>query len=102
MGCVDDSISSSVNLDAMALIFSFIPSGGSITIFKAFCNMPRGNASVGLVVNQSLKFLFTLTFFGKPSNIFSKFTSQSGRRSQFYNIAQLPLYAKLIISSSAS
>lgn len=95
-------MSLSVSLVANAFMLSFKPSGGSITIFKDLYKIPRGKAFVGLVVSHNLKFGWIFTIFGKFSNNFSSYGNQSGNKSQFCNIAQLPRYAKLTINSSAS
>ena len=83
------SRASSVNLLTVALVFNLIPSGGSVTTLSDFYNNPKGNKSVGYVVNQSLK---SLCGFSINSIYFSKDPlSQSGNKWQFYSINQWPL-----------
>lgn len=52
-------------------MFNLIPSGGSITTFKAFWRIPNGKSSVGLEVNQSQKFELILIVLWRFSSIFS-------------------------------
>ncbi len=42
-----------------------------MTTLRAFYKIPKGKSSVGLEVNQSLKFEFTLIVLGRFSKIFS-------------------------------
>ena len=48
------------------------PSGGSVTTLSDFCKIPKGKASVGDVVSQSLK---ALSGFCKFSIVISSFFS---------------------------
>merc|ERR1712072_1051025 len=85
-------------LAKVARIFNFRPSGGSVTTFKDFCNMPMGKRSVGSVVIQSLKSLWgafmSSIFF---SNIFNQLTNKW----QFCRRTQWPERVPWSMSSSA-
>lgn len=65
LGCGHSFNFSSLSLETMDFIFSFKPSGGSVTTFNDFYKIPKGNSLVGYVVSHSLKSLWGFSICSK-------------------------------------